>query len=149
MSRRNPSIIAAIICAILLDLSIAAGIVTAQTRSETSVEQQPTSVVGTRFAHLKHGINLSHWFSQSPGNNYSKDHLDTYDTAEDIALIKAMGFDHVRFTVEPAPLISSVDPGTLKSDYLRYFDSAIDMILAQGLAVIVDIHPSDEFKLRL
>jgi endoglucanase len=149
MLKRRTPFIAVIICAILLDLSIAAAIVSAQTRPEARVDQQPTSVVVTRSAHLRHGINLSHWFAQSPGNNYSKDHLDSYDTAEDIALIKTMGFDHVRFTVEPAPLISSVDPGTLKSDYLRYFDSAIDMILAQGLAVIVDIHPSDEFKLRL
>ena len=28
-------------------------------------------------------------------------------------------------------------------------DSALDVILAQNLAVIVDIHPSDEFKIRL
>src|SRR5436190_10260538 len=149
MSRRNPSVIAAIICAILLDLSIAAGIATAQTRSETSAEQQPTSVVGTRFAHLRHGINLSHWFAQSPGNNYSKDHLDTHTTAEDIALIKAMGFDHVRFPIEPAPIMSPTDPGALRADYVRYLDAALDMILAHGLAVIIDIHSSDEFKLRL
>ena len=149
MSRRNPSVIAAIICAILLDLSIAAGIATAQTRSETSAEQQPTSVVGTRFAHLRHGINLSHWFAQSPGNNYSKDHLDTHTTAEDIALIKAMGFDHVRFPIEPAPIMSPTDPGALRADYVRYLDAALDMILAHGLAVIIDIHSLDEFKLRL
>jgi hypothetical protein len=41
------------------------------------------------------------------------------------------------------------DPGKLKSNYLQYFDAALDMLLAQGLAVIVDIHPSDEFKARL
>jgi aryl-phospho-beta-D-glucosidase BglC (GH1 family) len=149
VKQRISVINAAIICAILLELSIAAPILTAQTRSEAPVEQQPTIVVVRRFAHLRHGINLSHWFSQSPGNNYSKDHLDTHTTAEDLALIKAMGFDHVRFPIEPAPLISSIDSGTLKSDYLSYFDSAMDMILAQGLAVIVDIHPADEFKLRL
>jgi hypothetical protein len=101
----------------------------------------------TRFARLRHGINLSHWFAQS--STYSKEHLDTHTTAEDIALIKTMGFDHVRFTVEPAPLINPNDPASLRSEYLRYFDAALDMILAQRLAVIVDIHPSDEFKLRL
>ena len=60
-----------------------------------------------------------------------------------------MGFDHVRFTVEPAPLMNANDPSSLRSEYLRYFDAALDMILAKGLAVIVDIHPSDEFKARL
>ena len=60
-----------------------------------------------------------------------------------------MGFDHVRFTIEPAPLFNWEDPTKLKAEYLRFLDNALDMILAPGLAVIVDIHPSDEFKLRL
>ena len=59
-----------------------------------------------------------------------------------------MGFDHVRLTLEPAPLFSWEDPGKLKAEYLKYLDDALDLILAQGLAVIVDIHPSDEFKVR-
>ena len=108
-----------------------------------------SAVSSTRLARLRHGINLSHWFSQSANNDYSKAHLDSYTTAQDIALIKSMGFDHVRLTVEPAPLFNSADPGTLKTEYLRYLDSALDMILAQGLAVIVDIHPSDDFKVKL
>ncbi|HJZ81644.1 MAG TPA: cellulase family glycosylhydrolase [Pyrinomonadaceae bacterium] len=112
-------------------------------------EQAGAEVLRARFARLQHGINLSHWFAQSPGNDYSKEHLEKHTTAEDIALIKTMGFDHVRFTVEPAPLMNQSDPASLKTDYLRYFDAALDMILAQRLAVIVDIHPSDEFKLRL
>ena len=41
------------------------------------------------------------------------------------------------------------DPGRLKADYLKYLDNALDLILANGLAVIVDIHPSDEFKVKL
>jgi len=48
-----------------------------------------------RFAHLRHGINLSHWFSQAA--DYSKTHLDTHTIANDIALIKSLGFDQVRF----------------------------------------------------
>ena len=114
-----------------------------------TAQQTETDLVRTRFSHLRHGINLSHWFAQSPGDNYSKEHLQTHTTVEDIVLIKTMGFDHVRFTIEPVPLMTPGDPGKLKSDYLQYFDSAMDMLLGQGLAVIVDIHPSDEFKVRL
>jgi endoglucanase len=117
--------------------------------TQTPAAQTEADVVRARFARLRHGINLSHWFAQSPGNNYSKDHLDTHTTAADIGLIKAMGFDHVRVTVEPAPLINPNDPSGLRPEYLHYLDAALDMILAQRLAVIVDIHPSDEFKLRL
>jgi aryl-phospho-beta-D-glucosidase BglC (GH1 family) len=60
-----------------------------------------------------------------------------------------MGFDHVRLTLEPAPLFNGDDPGNLKAEYLKYLDNALDLVLAQGLAVIVDIHPSDEFKKTL
>jgi hypothetical protein len=104
--------------------------------------------LATRFSHLRRGVNLSHWFSQAP--DYSKKHLETHTTADDIALIKAMGFDHVRFPIEPAPLMSqSSDPLILNTTYLQYVDTALDMILSSGLAVIIDIHPSDDFKLKL
>jgi len=104
--------------------------------------------LAARFGHLRRGINLSHWFSQAA--DYSKSHLDTHTTPADIALIKSMGFDHVRFPIEPAPLLSNTpDPSILNATYLGYVDSALDTILATGLAVIIDIHPSDEFKLRM
>ncbi|MDQ3819266.1 MAG: glycoside hydrolase family 5 protein, partial [Acidobacteriota bacterium] len=106
-------------------------------------------VPASRLAHLRRGVNLSHWFAQSAGNDYSERHLQTHTTAEDIRLIRDMGFDHVRFTINPAPLVDEADPTRLKADYVRQLDSALDMILASGLAVIVDIHPSDEFKIRL
>ena len=106
-----------------------------------------SEVPAARLARLRHGINLSHWFAQS--HDYSRAHLESHTTAEDIALIKRIGFDHVRLTLEPAPLFNGDDPGRLKADYLKYLDNALDLILASGLAVIVDIHPSDEFKVRL
>ena len=138
-------IFAAILCVTLPWLSIAATSAAAPARAD----QTETDVVHTRFARLRHGIRLSDSFSQSAGNDYSKEHLEAHTSAEDIALIKAMGFDHVRLPIEPAPLKNSNDPSSLRPEYLRYFDAARDMILAQRLAVIVDIHPSDDFKLRL
>ena len=113
-----------------------------------TTQQQKPSNLAARFGRMRRGINLSHWFSQAA--NYSKTHLETHTTAQDIALIKSMGFDHVRFPVEPAPLLAETpDPSILNTTYLQYVDSALDMILATGLAVIIDIHPSDEFKLRM
>jgi hypothetical protein len=111
-----------------------------------TTQGQP-QIATARLARLRHGINLSHWFAQA--REYSKAHLESHTTAEDIALIKNLGFDHVRLTLEPAPLFNGEDPEKLKAEYLGYLDTALDLIFAQGLAVIVDIHPSDEFKLRL
>jgi len=106
-----------------------------------------SQVPASRLARLRHGINLSHWFAQSA--DYSKAHLESHTTAEDFALIRSLGFDHVRLTLEPAPLFNGDDPGRLKAEHLKYLDNALDLILKQELAVIVDIHPSDDFKVRL
>lgn len=122
-------------------------IVLAQTTAPQAADASQLAL--RRHARLKRGINLSHWFAQSPRADYSENHLKTHTTEQDIALIKSLGFDHVRFTFEPAPLMDETAPAQLKPDYLRHLDSALDMLLASGLAVVVDIHPSDEFKIKL
>jgi aryl-phospho-beta-D-glucosidase BglC (GH1 family) len=130
-----------------LTLLLAFAILTHLSNPVVMAQEKPVNLP-FRFAHLRRGINLSHWFSQSAG--YSKEHLDTHTTARDIDLIKSLGFDHVRFPIEPAPLMNDTpDPAILNTTYLGYVDSALDMILAAGLAVVIDIHPSDEFKLRM
>jgi endoglucanase len=148
LKRYLPFLIALVTMAILAPLSTAALAnsqdASLQTGTTNGVQSQ---VPASRIARLRRGINLSHWFAQA--SDYSKAHLESHTTAADIALIKDLGFDHVRFTIEPAPLFSWDDPTKLKVEYVKYLDSALDMILAQGLAVIVDIHPSDEFKIRL
>jgi hypothetical protein len=116
--------------------------------SARRLPQEKAGKLAARFARLRRGVNLSHWFSQAPV--YTKERLETHTTAQDVALIKSMGFDHVRFPIEPAPLLADTpDPSLLNGTYLQYVDRALDMILAAGLAVVIDIHPSDEFKLRM
>jgi len=130
-----------------LTLVLAVAILTHLSNAAVVAQEKPVNLP-SRFAHLRHGVNLSHWFSQSA--DYSRGHLDTHTTAQDIALIKSLGFDHVRFPIEPAPLMADTpDPSILNSNYLGYVDNALNMILAAGLAVVIDIHPSDEFKLRM
>jgi hypothetical protein len=61
-----------------------------QSNSESGIAQRHAQ-------HLRHGINLSEWFAQVyDQKGYTKEHFETWTTAQDIALIKAMGFDHVR-----------------------------------------------------
>lgn len=117
--------------------------------NERSTAKPLASVPESRFNHLRHGINLSHWFAQSPTGRYDRERLTTYMTAADFDLIKSMGFDHVRLTLEPAPLFNESQPDRLNSDYLRLIDDALQLPLARGLAVIVDVHPSGDFKQKL
>ncbi len=101
-------------------------------------------------SHLRHGINISGWFAQVyDPKGYSKEHFQSSITAQDIALIKAMGFDHVRLSVNPQPLFQSGHADQLPPEYLSYLDAAVKMIQDQGLAVILDVHPDADFKARL
>ncbi|MFZ0136758.1 MAG: glycoside hydrolase family 5 protein [Candidatus Sulfotelmatobacter sp.] len=109
-----------------------------------------SSVPASRLAHLRRGINTSGWFAQVyDKRGYTKEHFQSWTTAEDIALIKSMGFDHVRLSVDPQPMMANHRPDAIPVEYLGYLDAAVKMILDQGLAVVIDLHPDSEFKARL
>lgn len=115
-----------------------------------SVGQASPGLTHDRARHLQHGINLSAWFAQvSDPRGYTKEHLESWVTGDDIALIKAMGFDHVRLSVNPAPLMRPNLADQLPAEYLGYLDAAVKMILEHGLAVILDVHPESDFKAQL
>jgi aryl-phospho-beta-D-glucosidase BglC (GH1 family) len=103
-----------------------------------------------RLAHLRHGINASEWFAQVyDKRGYTREHFQTWMTADDIALIQSMGFDHVRLSVNPQPMMVSHQPDQIPADYLISLDAAVKMILDRGLAVVIDLHPESDFKSRL
>ena len=109
-----------------------------------------SSLAASRAAHLRHGVNASEWFAQVyDKRGYTKEHFQTWTTAEDIALMKSMGFDHVRLSVNPQPMMANHRPDQISAEYLGYLDAAVKMILDQGLAVVIDLHPESDFKARL
>ena len=118
----------------------------------TSVVSQTaplSSVPAARLAHIRHGINLSEWFAQVyDSKGYTKEHFESWTTAADIALIKSMGFDHVRLSVNPGPIMDASRRGR-GDEYFGYLDAAMRMILDAGLAVELDMHPDSDFKDRL
>jgi endoglucanase len=102
------------------------------------------SVAFARARYLAHGVNASNWYAQA--GDYSTQRLTTYITPQDFALIRRMGFDNVRLSIDAAQLIC--DPGTsaLNGDFLAHLDVAIHDILGHDLAVVVDIHPEKSYK---
>jgi endoglucanase len=124
-------------------ISMSISLVSAQTATSSSVP-------AARLAHIRHGINLSEWFAQVyDSKGYTKEHFQNWTTATDIALIKSAGFDHVRLSVNPQPMMdSSRRPGG-RDEYLGYLDAAVKMILDAGLAVEIDMHPDSDFKAKL
>ena len=102
-----------------------------------------------RAQHLRHGINASQWFAQSP-NDYSAARTNSYTDAADIALMAKLGFDNVRLSIDPVPLEQFPrNAEGLNADFLARLDQAVDTMLAHGLAVQIDIHPQEPYKLEI
>ena len=126
---------------------ILASVSLAQSQTAT---QSLSSVRASRLAHIRHGINLSEWFAQVyDPKGYTKEHFESWTTASDIALIKSAGFDHVRLSVNPQPMMDAMNRHDGSTEYFGYLDAAVKMILDAGLAVELDMHPDSDFKERL
>ncbi len=94
----------------------------------------------------KRGINLDIWTTW-PGQETwgDRDALLPYPEwrkflkAEDLAALKADGFDFVRMPVDPAPMLSEKSAGLIDELLVSIRDSA-RMVNAAGLKVVVDMH---------
>jgi aryl-phospho-beta-D-glucosidase BglC (GH1 family) len=118
--------------------------------SSSALAQNLPSFPASRLTHLRRGINLSEWFAQVyDSKGYTKEHFQNWTTQSDIALIKSAGFDHVRLSVNPQPMFMVNRPENVSQEYLSYLDAAVKMIIDQGLCVVIDLHPDDDFKARL
>ncbi|MGD0901748.1 MAG: cellulase family glycosylhydrolase [Terracidiphilus sp.] len=116
-----------------------------------AIAQDHAADIQTAFARahrLKRGINASGWFAQS--RDYSAARTDRYTDAADIALIAKLGFDNVRLSVDAAPLEQYPrGENGLNADFLSRLDKAVDTMLADGLAVQIDLHPEGPYKQQL
>jgi aryl-phospho-beta-D-glucosidase BglC (GH1 family) len=116
-----------------------------------SVVSAQDTIAFRRAAHLRRGINVSEWFAQEPGR-YTAERLSTYTDVNDIALIKKLGFDHIRLSVDPEPLMDPLvrNPQSQGSNtFLSALDRIVQAAQSKGLAVIIDIHPQSEYKRRV
>jgi aryl-phospho-beta-D-glucosidase BglC (GH1 family) len=102
-----------------------------------------------RVQHLKHGINASEWFAQS-ASDYSAARTNRYTDVGDIALMARLGFDNVRLSIDPVPLEQApLDKDGFNADFLGRLDTVVDAILADGMAVQIDIHPEESYKMQV
>ena len=117
-----------------------------------ALAQDRAAELQTAFAraqHLKRGINASEWFAQS-ASDYSAARTDRYTDAGDIALMAKLGFDNVRLSIDAAPLEQwPHGKDGLNADFIGRLDKAVDTMLADGLAVQIDLHPEDNYKQQL
>ncbi len=100
-----------------------------------------TTVAGAADG-FRRGVNISHWYAQSLVGHYRPEHVDHYFTAEDADLIAAAGFDHVRLTIDASV---AFEDGPTRDTLIE----RVALFPRVGLNVIVDLHPSDDYKASL
>jgi endoglucanase len=99
-----------------------------------------------RAQHLKRGINASEWFAQS-ASDYSAARTNRFTDAADIALMAKLGFDNVRLSIDATPLEGwPKGADGLNYEFMGRLDKAVDTMLADGLAVTIDLHPESSYK---
>ncbi len=67
-------------------------------------------------------------------------YMDNYITAEDVARIKQMGFNHVRLPFSYHHFESDAQPGHWNEQGFQYLDRMIGWCRQQGLWVMLDLH---------
>jgi aryl-phospho-beta-D-glucosidase BglC (GH1 family) len=133
---------------LLACLLLSCNFVVAQSQPASLAAPSSAASLAARRAQLLHrGVNASMWFAQA--RDYSPAHLRSYTTADDIALMRAMGFDHVRLSIDGDALLRDAPPNGLNAAFVAELDTAVNTMLKDDLRVIVDVHPSDAFKRQL
>jgi endoglucanase len=135
--------------------------------SATAAQAQSEVAFG-RVKHLQRGVNLSLWYAQA--QDYSAAREESYVTETDFKLVRSLGFDHVRLSIDPVPLIAAAkgaadpaaaDPaaavqgaadqgdaeqGTvLDPAAMARLDTTVQRLTQLGLAVVLDIHPQEDW----
>lgn len=118
--------------------------------AQNSDTQNANSVAFARARNLQHGINTGEWFAQA--NDYSVQRLQTFTTTGDIALIAKMGFDHIRLSIDGDQLVAwrnAQTDGNRTTDFMTELDRVVKTALDNHLSIIIDIHPTSEYKAQL
>jgi endoglucanase len=104
-----------------------------------AIDSKAHAQAGEPLPKLKKGINFSNWLANARRQPMFE---------RDFAQVRQAGFDHIRLPVNPDEygfIFDENRKGPPKIDF-TLMDSAIALANAQGMAVILDVHPSGRFK---
>ena len=70
--------------------------------------------------------------------------LSDWPAGSAFAHIKSLGFDFVRMTLDPGPLLANT--GDRRREALAVIEAAVRGAVAQGLKVVLNFHPTNQFE---
>ncbi|GHD21878.1 glycosyl hydrolase family 5 [Tianweitania populi] len=113
-----------------------------------------TATAQAKVLELHRGVGVHEWLNWSPVNEdgtyiwppyrAEQEWLDSFRKGtvskgeNEFQRIRSMGFDFVRLSVDPGPLVSS--EGTKRKEALAILSKAVKRITASGLRVVFDLH---------
>lgn len=110
-------------------------------------------VSGTAWAEpisLKRGVSIHEWLNWAPlteAGDYRwppYNDLEEWGSARDFTRIKALGFDFVRLTVDPGPLLAS--DGVRRDETVARLEQAVRLVQQSGLKAVLDLHPVSQIE---
>ncbi|MGH6737161.1 MAG: glycoside hydrolase family 5 protein [Methyloceanibacter sp.] len=99
---------------------------------------------------LERGVSIHAWLNWAPlteAGDYRwppYHDLGEWGSAGDFERIKAMGFDFVRLSVDPGPLLSS--DGKRRDEAVTRLEESVRAVSKVGLKVVLDLHPVGQVK---
>jgi aryl-phospho-beta-D-glucosidase BglC (GH1 family) len=109
--------------------------------------QQGSGLAFQRAQHLQRGLNLSSFYAQT--RDLSQARLDAYMSVADMQQLNALGFDHVRLSINPELLVRQPQTGMLRPEAMAQLDKTVQQLNDAGLNVILDIHAEEPWKAAL
>ncbi|HXS12288.1 MAG TPA: cellulase family glycosylhydrolase [Acidobacteriaceae bacterium] len=100
-----------------------------------------------RAATLTRGINASGWFGG--WGDYTPERTSRWITADDLKLMRSLGFTYVRIGVDPIYFGYGRPDAPDKAALWRRLDDAIDLTIKNGLIVDLCVFPRDDYKQQL
>ena len=91
----------------------------------------------TRLARLARAANVTRWFNNPVSD--SEDHYRNYLGAADLQLLRELKITALRLVVNPELIFDPSKP-TAFSDKMHYLDDAVDWLIANKIAVVIELH---------
>lgn len=98
--------------------------------------------------HKAHRSVFDYWYDHEPeafwdnvGPNVASNFY--YDYVQDIALMKQVGLNSVRTSIQWTRLIKDFETGETDSDGVRFYQAVIDEFLRQGIRPVINLHHFD------
>jgi aryl-phospho-beta-D-glucosidase BglC (GH1 family) len=113
-------------------------------------QERGTTAKAIRARRLARGLTASFWFEWVPTGDAAemRKRIGSWYRPEDFAQIRALGFDHVRVSLQPDFTAPKIDNGDadLSDERLEILDRAVKPILDNDLTLVLDNHASTAMK---